>query len=145
MRHADDVQGHVINISSIAATDHYAGGSIYCGTKAFVTAFTDSLRHDLVGTNIRCRPLDHLLPIIMSIKRTQSAPSCIWHTHAPCPRLLLQLVTCWRDTPIVALQAVAARRCPCQLLQIPGLLCRVTAISPGAVQTEFSNIRFKAS
>ena len=26
---------------------------------------------------------------------------------------------------------------------IYGLLCRVTAISPGAVQTEFSNIRFK--
>lgn len=48
------MQGHVINISSIAASDHYAGGSIYCGTKAFVTAFTDSLRHDLVGTNIRC-------------------------------------------------------------------------------------------
>ncbi len=48
------VQGHIINISSIAASDHYAGGSIYCGTKAFVTAFTDSLRHDLVGTNIRC-------------------------------------------------------------------------------------------
>ncbi|CAK0784190.1 hypothetical protein CVIRNUC_007394 [Coccomyxa viridis] len=67
-------RGHIINISSIAASDHYAGGSIYCGTKAFVTAFTDSLRHDLVGTNIR-----------------------------------------------------------------------VTAISPGAVQTEFSNIRFKGN
>ncbi|BDA44987.1 NADP-dependent 3-hydroxy acid dehydrogenase YdfG [Coccomyxa sp. Obi] len=64
--------GHIINVSSIAAHDHYAGGSVYCGTKAFVAAFTNATRHDLVGTNVR-----------------------------------------------------------------------VTAISPGAVQTEFSNVRFK--
>lgn len=48
------VQGHIINVSSIAAHDHYAGGSVYCGTKAFVTAFTNATRHDLVGTNVRC-------------------------------------------------------------------------------------------
>ena len=61
LRDMANVQGHIINISSIAATDHYAGGSIYCGTKAFVTAFTDSLRHDLVGTNIRCELLHCLM------------------------------------------------------------------------------------
>ncbi|KAK9908003.1 hypothetical protein WJX75_001335 [Coccomyxa subellipsoidea] len=66
--------GHIINVSSIAAHEHYAGGSVYCGTKAFVSAFTNAMRHDLVGTNIR-----------------------------------------------------------------------VTAISPGAVQTEFSNVRFKGN
>ncbi|CAL8469261.1 g8802 [Coccomyxa elongata] len=66
--------GHIINVSSIAAHDHYAGGSVYCGTKAFVVAFTNATRHDLVGTNVR-----------------------------------------------------------------------VTAISPGAVQTEFSNVRFKGN
>lgn len=48
------VQGHIINVSSIAAHDHYAGGSVYCGTKAFVSAFTNAMRHDLVGTNVRC-------------------------------------------------------------------------------------------
>ncbi len=47
------VQGHIINVSSIAAHEHYAGGSVYCGTKAFVSAFTNATRHDLVGTNVR--------------------------------------------------------------------------------------------
>lgn len=30
-----------------------AGGSIYCGTKHFLDAFTTAARHDLVGTNVR--------------------------------------------------------------------------------------------
>lgn len=30
-----------------------AGGTIYSGTKHFIDAFTNSARHDLVGTDIR--------------------------------------------------------------------------------------------
>ena len=30
-----------------------AGGSVYCGTKHFLDAYTTAARHDLVGTNIR--------------------------------------------------------------------------------------------
>eukprot|EP00884_Botryococcus_braunii_P018448 jgi/Botrbrau1/5287/Bobra.0391s0008.1 len=66
-------RGHIINMSSIAGKPQaYPGGSIYCGTKHFLDAFTNAARCDLVGTRIR-----------------------------------------------------------------------VTSISPGAVKTEFSNVRFK--
>lgn len=97
------LQGHIINVSSIAAHEHYAGGSVYCGTKAFVTAFTNAMRHDLVGTNIR---------------------------YASCLQILqMPAVNCF-DCESVKMIDIA-------------WLCRVTAISPGAVQTEFSNVRFK--
>ena len=42
-----------VNISSIAAHWTYTGGSIYCGTKHFVDAYTNAERHDLVDTNVR--------------------------------------------------------------------------------------------
>ena len=31
----------------------FAGGSVYCGTKFFVDAFTTAARHDLIGTAVR--------------------------------------------------------------------------------------------
>lgn len=46
-------RGHIINISSVAAHHAYPGGTIYSGTKHFIDAFTNSARHDLVGTDIR--------------------------------------------------------------------------------------------
>lgn len=45
--------GDIVNIGSVAGSDHYAGGAIYCATKAAVDAFSNSLRMDLVETNIR--------------------------------------------------------------------------------------------
>jgi 3-hydroxy acid dehydrogenase/malonic semialdehyde reductase len=45
--------GDIVNISSVAAFDHYSGGAIYCATKAAVDAYSDCLRMDLVDTNIR--------------------------------------------------------------------------------------------
>jgi 3-hydroxy acid dehydrogenase / malonic semialdehyde reductase len=50
---AERDSGHVLNISSVAAHYAYGGGSVYCGTKHFVDAFTHSLRADLVHTNVR--------------------------------------------------------------------------------------------
>lgn len=46
-------KGHIINIGSIAGDAAYAGGSVYCATKAAVKALTDGLRIDLVDTPIR--------------------------------------------------------------------------------------------
>ena len=46
-------KGHIINIGSIAGEAAYAGGSVYCATKAAVKALTDGLRIDLVDTPLR--------------------------------------------------------------------------------------------
>ena len=45
--------GYVINIGSIAGDAAYAGGSVYCATKAAVKALSDGLRIDLVDTPVR--------------------------------------------------------------------------------------------
>lgn len=45
--------GHVVNIGSVAGDAAYAGGSVYCGTKAAVKAITDGLRIDLAHTPVR--------------------------------------------------------------------------------------------
>lgn len=46
-------QGHIVNVSSVAAHDYYAGGSVYCATKSAVNAYTIAARHDLAGTPVR--------------------------------------------------------------------------------------------
>jgi 3-hydroxy acid dehydrogenase / malonic semialdehyde reductase len=46
-------RGHIINIGSIAGHAYYPGGNIYCATKHAVKAINNSLRMDLMGTEIR--------------------------------------------------------------------------------------------
>ncbi|MBR1882866.1 MAG: SDR family NAD(P)-dependent oxidoreductase [Muribaculaceae bacterium] len=45
--------GHVINIGSVAGDAAYAGGAVYCATKAAVKTLTDGLRIDLSSTAVR--------------------------------------------------------------------------------------------
>lgn len=45
--------GHVINIGSVAGDAAYAGGGVYCATKAAVKALTDGLRIDVAHTKVR--------------------------------------------------------------------------------------------
>lgn len=46
-------RGHIINIGSVAGDAAYAGGSVYCATKAAVKALSDGLRIDVINTSIR--------------------------------------------------------------------------------------------
>lgn len=45
--------GHVINIGSVAGDAAYAGGNVYCATKAAVKALTDGLRIDVANSAVR--------------------------------------------------------------------------------------------
>ena len=46
-------RGHIINVGSVAGDAAYAGGNVYCATKAAVKALTDGLRIDVADTPIR--------------------------------------------------------------------------------------------
>lgn len=46
-------RGMVINIGSVAGDAAYAGGNVYCATKAAVKTITDGLRIDLAPTSVR--------------------------------------------------------------------------------------------
>ena len=46
-------RGHIINMGSVAGDAAYAGGNVYCATKAAVKALTDGLRIDVANTAIR--------------------------------------------------------------------------------------------
>ena len=45
--------GHIINIGAVAGDAAYAGGNVYCATKAAVKALSDGLRIDVADTAIR--------------------------------------------------------------------------------------------
>ncbi|MEV4318946.1 SDR family NAD(P)-dependent oxidoreductase [Actinocrispum sp. NPDC049592] len=51
-------RGHVVNMSSVAATWPYTGGNVYGGTKAFVRQFSLGLRSDLHGTGVRVTSIE---------------------------------------------------------------------------------------
>ncbi len=46
-------RGHIINIGSVAGDAAYAGGNVYCATKAAVKAISDGLRIDVAHTKVR--------------------------------------------------------------------------------------------
>lgn len=46
-------EGHVINIGSVAGDAAYAGGNVYCATKAAVKTISDGLRIDVAESAVR--------------------------------------------------------------------------------------------
>jgi NADP-dependent 3-hydroxy acid dehydrogenase YdfG len=45
--------GHIVNLGSVAGRWIYPRGNIYCATKRAVSALTEALRQDLLGTGVR--------------------------------------------------------------------------------------------
>jgi hypothetical protein len=50
--------GHVVNLGSTAGWTAYAGGSVYCATKAAERILSEAIRIDLMGTAIRVTSVD---------------------------------------------------------------------------------------
>lgn len=49
----ENKSGHIINIGSIAGTEVYENGNVYCATKHAVNALTKAMRIDLLKSNIK--------------------------------------------------------------------------------------------
>lgn len=50
--------GHLVFVGSVAGIDAYAGGAVYCASKAAVTMIARTLRHELFGTGLRVSVVD---------------------------------------------------------------------------------------
>lgn len=50
--------GHVVNLGSTAGHQTYAGGSVYCATKAAERVLSEGLKLDLMGTPVRVTTID---------------------------------------------------------------------------------------
>ncbi len=57
--------GHIVNVSSLAGRRVFPSGSVYCGTKFFVNAFSDGLRMEL-------SPKDNIRVTVIEPARTKS-------------------------------------------------------------------------
>lgn len=45
--------GHIVNIGSVAGTEPYEGGNIYCATKFAIHGLSKTMRIDLLGTGVK--------------------------------------------------------------------------------------------
>ncbi len=50
--------GHIVMLGSIAASEAYAGGSVYCASKAAVQSITRAVRLEILGTGVRISSID---------------------------------------------------------------------------------------
>jgi short-subunit dehydrogenase len=65
-------RGHIVGISSLASYRGLPRSAVYCGSKAFVSTFLESLRVDLKGTGVRVtdvRPGFVRTPLIAAVTK----------------------------------------------------------------------------
>lgn len=51
-------RGHVVHIGSVAGRDPYAGGAVYCGSKAAVAMIGRAMKIDLLGSGVRVTTIE---------------------------------------------------------------------------------------
>ncbi len=51
-------RGHVVNLGSVASRQSYAGGNVYCATKAAVRMLGECLKQDLLGSPVRVTTIE---------------------------------------------------------------------------------------
>jgi 3-hydroxy acid dehydrogenase/malonic semialdehyde reductase len=69
-------RGDIVMIGSIAGREAYAGGSIYCASKAAVRSFTDALRRELIATRIRVFTVDPGQVLTVSVGGSERGYTC---------------------------------------------------------------------
>lgn len=85
----DGGKGDIINVGSIAGREPYPGGSIYCATKAAVRSFTESLRKELVASQIRVIEIDPgQVETVSSCSREMRRPRSCMQWLTPVAELL---------------------------------------------------------
>lgn len=82
-------KGDVVMIGSIAGREPYAGGSIYCASKAAIRSFTEALRKELIATKIRVITVDPGQVLTVSPTRL----SCTTHSLTVAGRSLQSYAT----------------------------------------------------
>jgi uncharacterized oxidoreductase len=75
----------IVNVSSGLAIAPRAGGPVYCASKAGLRSFTQSLRYNLKGTNIR---VIEALPPVVATAMTEGRPG----NRMPAPECARQIV-----------------------------------------------------
>jgi NAD(P)-dependent dehydrogenase (short-subunit alcohol dehydrogenase family) len=73
--------GWIINISSLASTNPFAGGAAYCASKAGLNAFSDALMQELRYDNIR---VSSILPgsVATGFSGREPGTGADWKLHA---------------------------------------------------------------
>jgi short-subunit dehydrogenase len=110
-------RGAVLNVASTAAFQPIPRQATYCGTKAFVLAFTDSLHQELRGTGVSATALcpgpvrTEFVEVAEMGEVESTTPSFLWMSAEECARIAIRGME--RGRRVV----------------VPGALNRLTAVS----------------
>ncbi len=80
----------IVNVTSGLAIAPRAGGPVYCATKAGLRSFTQSLRYNLKGSNVR---VIEALPPVVATAMTEGRPG----NRMPAPECARQIISAIED------------------------------------------------
>ena len=81
-RMAQQGGGHIVNLGSIAGTEAYEAGNVYCATKHAVHALSRGMRIDLLGTGVK-EKADKVYEGIRPLRGEDIARTILWAVTQP--------------------------------------------------------------